>query len=59
MNSYAANRQSKGVCRETYNAAVNRIPGLYNEQCQVEIAPLEDCEVVAYDHFNLTATMRT
>ena len=33
MNSYQLNRQSKGVCRETYNAAVNRIPGLYNEHC--------------------------
>ena len=53
------NRQSKGQCRETFNAAVNRIPGLYNERCQVEVEPLQNCEVMEYDYFNLTAQMRT
>ena len=27
------NRQSRGVCRDTFNVAVNKIPGIYNEHC--------------------------
>ena len=53
------NRQSRGVCRETFNVAVNRIPGIYNEHCQVEIEVLDESIVSQYDQFNLTATMRT
>lgn len=53
------NRQSKGICRDTFNSAINRIPGIYNEHCQVEVEPLEGAEVYEYDQFNLTATMRT
>lgn len=37
MSSHMLNRQSKGVVRETFNSAVNRIPGLYNEHCEVEV----------------------
>mmetsp|Transcript_14724 Transcript_14724/g.19951 ORF Transcript_14724/g.19951 Transcript_14724/m.19951 type:complete len:192 (+) Transcript_14724:112-687(+) len=59
ISSYQVNRQSKGVCRETFNPAVNRIPGLYNVNCVLEVATLPGCDVMAYDHFNLTATMRT
>lgn len=57
--AHMQNRQSKGQCREVFNSAINKIPGIYNDACQVEIEPLENCEVAQYDHFNLTATMRT
>ena len=53
------NRQSRGVCRDTFNVAVNKIPGIYNEHCQVEVEALEGCVVSQYDQFNLTASMRT
>ena len=53
------NRQSRGVCRDTFNVSVNKIPGIYNEHCQVEVEPLEGCIVSQYDQFNLTASMRT
>ena len=53
------NRQSKGQNRETYNAAINKIPGLYNQGCKVEIAPLEGSKIEPYDFFNLTTQMRT
>ena len=48
-----------GVCRETFNSSVNKIPGKYNENCEVEVEPLEDAEVERFDFFNLTAKMRT
>ena len=47
------------MCRETFNAAINRISGLCNEHCQVEVEPLANCAVPVYDKFYLTATMRT
>ena len=53
------NRQSKGQNRETFNAAVNKIPGLYNTDCSVRIAHVEGSDVKPYDFFNLTAAMRT
>ena len=59
------NRQSRGVCREVFNGAVNKIPGVYNEHCVVEIEPVgpaddvSDALVTNYDYFNLTAAMRT
>ena len=34
------------MCRETFNAAVNKIPGIYNEHCQVEIEPLEGSTIM-------------
>ena len=53
------NRQSKGQNRETYNAAINKIPGLYNGDCKVRVAAIEGSEIKPYDFFNLTAGMRT
>ena len=53
------NRQSKGQNRETYNAAINKIPGLYNGDCKVRVAAVEGSEIKPYDFFNLTAGMRT
>lgn len=38
---------------------MNKIPGLYNEHCTVEVEPVNDSTVAPYDYFNLTATMRT
>lgn len=59
VQSQYMNRQSKGQNRETYNSAVNKIPGLYNQGCIVQIAPLEGSKVEPYDFFNLTAGMRS
>ena len=53
------NRQSKGAARETYNNAIARIPGLYNENCKVVVEPLEESMVDKYDFFNLTTQMRS
>ena len=49
IQAQVANRQSRGICRETFNAAVNKIPGIYNEHCEVEIEPLEGSIVAEYD----------
>ena len=53
------NRQSKGAARETYNNAISKIPGLYNESCKVDVEPLEESMVDKYDFFNLTTQMRS
>ena len=47
------------MCRDTFNVAVNKIPGIYNEHCQVEVEPFDGFTVSQYDQFNLTASMRT
>ena len=59
MGDQLKNRQSRGMCRDTFNSAVNKIPGAYNPDCIVEVESLENSAVADYDFFNLNATMRT
>jgi DNA polymerase alpha subunit B len=50
-------RKSRGDNRVVFNEQIARVPGLYNAQAKVDIAPLQTVD--PYDFFNLNAVERT